>query len=166
MIWIDGVKFNKTASSRSRLLGDLLTGEDIWFASSRLLIQIGEVPLDDSGTVEDYLHELAHHLCLGGVFRRRKFSIASEIEGMGPATADGNELDSLATELEAAWWLDYPLDQKYLASRANLSLYSERQTNAMITKLRSSPHVQVNGYVLARQIVMAHKRLKRAEKKQ
>lgn len=131
-----------------------------------LLDQLGESgPTDDPDTqyvsegkhkalFEEHMHELAHHVALTNDFKfgPRRESIGMEIGAMPPITADGNELDTLAIELTAAWWLWHPLKERELvelAHKGSLNFYSAAAARRIVVAARRTKTIFSRGLALA-----------------
>lgn len=88
----------------------------------------------------DNLHELAHHVMLSSVqgsplHKKRRMFLVDEIDLLGPAASDGNEIDALAVELEVAAWLKYPYSLRDVALPDFLAL-SDREVKRAVRIVR------------------------------
>lgn len=113
---------------RKKLFGAKPSKTQIILACQGLLSDIGEYKrsfkeeelqqVEDADlldTVEDLLHEMAHHVALTGNVEfgsTRSSSVSRAIEDLLPAQRAGNEIDALAIEMNALWWLHIPLSKK------------------------------------------------------
>lgn len=88
----------------------------------------------------DHLHELSHHVMLSSVqgsplHKKRRMLLVDEIDLLGPAASDGNEIDALAVELEVAAWLGYPYSLRDVALPDFLAL-SDREVKRAVRIVR------------------------------
>ncbi len=116
---------------RRRLFGAKPTKAQIILACQQLLENIGEYhrgfteeDLEKRSAeelldvAEDLVHEMAHHVALTGNVEfesERALSISRAIEALLPAQRAGNEIDAIAIEADALWWLYIPLTRKGLS---------------------------------------------------
>lgn len=120
------VKFvNVNQGHRNAFLPQQFSLEELVRKQASLLNKIGEKPSSYSEPAyiqfRDQLHELSHHVTLTSTvrpglvrFELRDVAITDAIDELGLAAQDGNEIDALAVELEASWWLRHPLFVKDL----------------------------------------------------
>jgi hypothetical protein len=174
-------KSARAREARSEWFGDAPSTLHVLLASAKLLADIGEIiPVsfdppsfranDLKNGLEEVLHELAHHVALCGEvdFTRKwaRSSITRRIADMTPATRAGNEMDTLAIQLEAMWWLYHPYSQTTAAREAlaadNFDIHiSRRALNNALTHLRADMDINCLGAGLALVIYEEIERQKR-----
>lgn len=154
---------------RKRRMGPKLPTMTLLSRSRVLLDGLGETyQMDEPDTsyvstdrkllfLEEALHELAHHISLVpsdtffSMYRGQGKTIGKEISNLSPMMSDGNELDALAVELNAAWWLQVPLRERMLVGVAvgNLKFFPVRAALRTVRELRRTPACFKMGFDLA-----------------
>jgi len=158
-----------TAKDRDRVMGRRRPIESVMRSTERLLAKVNVETITVTTTNDQYvtknymhirfeevLHELAHHVCLEGktVFDKRTRSLSAVLSDMSPVAADGNELDSIAVELHAAWWLGHPFSKKDSVKGAieNMSYFSLNAANRVVSELLTNSMIMDMGRELAKKI--------------
>lgn len=130
---------------------DKLPLEELVAKMGSILNRIGEYGARYPNTAReqfrDNLHELAHHVTLSFVrgaplHKKRRMFLVDEIDLLGPAASDGNEIDALAVELEVAAWLRYPYSLRDVALPDFLVL-SDREVKRAVHIVRQRVKMSV-----------------------
>lgn len=152
--------FKRTEAERVRLraFGPKHTLDDLIISCDDLLKLVGEnfhkiavsavagSRLEKLEALEELMHELAHHVVLDGqvdFVNERKRSITRSIAMLTPTVSAATELDALAVEFEAMWWIGYPVRSqrsliKDATSRMDVRLSPTNARNI----ITDSTHVQ------------------------